>query len=306
MANEQGPVCVSVINMKGGVGKTTIAALLARYATSESPFSHFDSYWDVDWTALKVLAVDLDPQANLSQAFMSDYDYKRFLEDKSPSIVEVFKEYQPPTSDKPSPSPLNIRDAVHSISGWGDSNLDIIPSRFDFSDHLIDSIKPDPRVLARLIASNFQDKDLILIDCAPTESIFTQAAYHASRYILVPVKPEYLATIGFPLLNDSLTKFKHENQGHLIDVIGVVINNSTYQSSNRGGPESERAKGEIRDEAAKNGWYVFERELPLSRGFPKIMRRDFDRIGDAADTFRSFAREFFERLFPGREWGWER
>ena len=243
MANEQGPVCVSVINMKGGVGKTTIAALLARYATSESPFSHFDSYWDLDWTALKVLAIDLDPQANLSQAFMSDYDYKRFLEDKSPSIVEVFKEYQPPTSDKPSPSPLNIRDAVHSISGWRDSNLDIIPSRFDFSDHLIDSIKPDPRVLARLIASNFQDKDLILIDCAPTESIFTQAAYHASRYILVPVKPEYLATIGFPLLNDSLTKFKHENQGHLIDVIGVVINNSTYQSSNRGGPESERAKG---------------------------------------------------------------
>lgn len=299
MVNEQGPVCVSVINMKGGVGKTTIAAMLARYATSERPF---DSYWDLDWTARKVLAIDLDPQANLSQAFMGEPIYRRFIEDKSPSIVEVFKEYQPPTSDKPSPSPLNIRDAVHSVGGWVSNSvggLDIIPSRFDFSDHLIDSIKPDPRVLARLIASNFQDKDLILIDCAPTESIFTQAAYHASRYILVPVKPEYFATIGFPLLNDSLTKFKHENQGHLIDVIGVVINNSTYQSSNRGGPESERAKGEIRDEAAKNGWHVFERESPLSRGFPKIMRRDFDRIGDAAAAFRSFSREFFERLFNG-------
>ena len=298
MANEQGPVCVSVINMKGGVGKTTIAAMLARYATSERPF---DSYWDSDWTARKVLAIDLDPQANLSQAFMGEPVYRRFIEDKSPSIVEVFKEYQPPTSDKPSPSPLNIRDAVHSVGGWVSNSvggLDIIPSRFDFSDHLIDSIKPDPRVLARLIANKFQDKDLILIDCAPTESIFTQAAYHASRYILVPVKPEYFATIGFPLLNDSLTKFKHENQGHLIDVIGVVINNSTYQSSNRGGPESERAKGEIRDEAAKNGWYVFEREIPLSRGFPKIMRRDFDRIGGAT-AFRSFAREFFDRLFNG-------
>ena len=282
MANEQGPVCVSVINMKGGVGKTTIAATLARYAT-ETP------------TSRKVLAIDLDPQANLSQALMGGRAYKGFLENKSPSIVEVFKGYQPPTPDNSSPSPLNIRNAVRTVN----SKLDIIPSRFDFSDHLIDSIKPDPRVLARLIASNFQDKDLILIDCAPTESIFTQAAYHASRYILVPVKPEYFATIGFPLLNDSLAKFKDENRGHLIDVIGVVINNSTYHySGNRGGPEAQRSKKEIRAEAVKNGWHVFESELPFSRGFPKIMRGDFSHIGDAI-LFRDFASEFFARLFNG-------
>ena len=286
MANEQGPVCVSVINMKGGVGKTTIAAMLARYATRRS-------------TPHKVLAIDLDPQANLSQALMGSSAYKGFLENKSPSIVEVFKEYQPPTSDNPSPSPLNIRDAVRTVSIYFSRDIDIIPSRFDFSDHLIDSIKPDPRVLARLIASNFQDKDLILIDCAPTESIFTQAAYHASRYILVPVKPEYFATIGFPLLNDSLAKFKDENRGHLIDVIGVVINNSTYHySGNRGGPEAQRSKKEIRAEAAKNGWHVFESELPLSRGFPKIMRGDFNHIRDAS-LFRHFAGEFFARLFNG-------
>lgn len=210
----------------------------------------------------------------------------------------LIKEYQPPTSDNPSPSPLNIRDAVRTVSVYFSRDIDIIPSRFDFSDHLIDSIKPDPRVLARLIASNFQDKDLILIDCAPTESIFTQAAYHASRYILVPVKPEYFATIGFPLLNDSLAKFKDENRGHLIDVIGVVINNSTYQSSNYGGPEAQRSKKEIRAEAVKNGWHVFAFEIPFSRGFPKIMRGDFNRIGDAS-RFRYFAGEFFARLFNG-------
>ena len=286
MVNKRGPVCVSVINMKGGVGKTTIAAMLALYATRGRPFQSKPSR-----VSRKVLAIDLDPQANLSQALMADTAYRRLLSDRTPSIVEIFKGYQPPTSDKPSPSPLNIRDAVRSVN----SNLDIIPSRFDFSDNLIDSIKPDRQVLARLIASNFQDKDLILIDCAPTESIFTQAAYHASRYILVPVKPEYFATIGFPLLNDSLTKFRNENQGHLIDVIGVVINNSTYQSSNRGGPEAQRSKKEIREEAAKNGWHVFEREIPSSRGFPKIMRGDFSYLRDAED-FQFFAKEFFKKL----------
>ena len=62
------PVVVSVINLKGGVGKTTVAALLARYAAGMS---------------LSVLAVDLDPQANLSQALMTEYDYKQFMDNES-------------------------------------------------------------------------------------------------------------------------------------------------------------------------------------------------------------------------------
>ena len=48
---ESGPICLSVINMKGGVGKTTVAALLARHAARAR--------------GLDVLAIDLDPQANL-------------------------------------------------------------------------------------------------------------------------------------------------------------------------------------------------------------------------------------------------
>ena len=78
-----GPTCISVINMKGGVGKTTIAALLARYASI---------YLD-----LKVLAIDLDPQANLSQAFMRE-GYRKFLNEGWPSIVELFRGHMPPRS----------------------------------------------------------------------------------------------------------------------------------------------------------------------------------------------------------------
>ena len=281
MASE-GPVCVSVINMKGGVGKTTIAALLGRYASLRLD--------------LNVLAIDLDPQANLSQALMRERNYQQFLSNKSPSIVEVFKNYQPPTGGVTSPGPLDISDVVVGNTPLGRRNLQLIPSRFDFSDNLIDSIKPDPQVLARLIVSSFQDKDLIIIDCAPTESIFTQAAYHASRYVLVPVKPEYFATIGFPLLNDSLNAFRSENRGHQIDVIGAVINNSSYHySGNRGGPERDRAIREIRQEAKKSGWHVFKKQIPFSRGFPKRMRGDFTHSGDAI-YFDDFASEFFKKL----------
>lgn len=282
MVRKPDPICISVINMKGGVGKTTIAALLVRYASLKLKRT--------------VLAIDLDPQANLSQVLMGEPRYRKFINDKSPSIVEVFNGYKPPTSTRASSSPLDVGDVVVDDASWGGARLPIIPSRFDFSDTLISSIGTNPRVLANLIAQNFQDKDLIIIDCAPTESIFTQVAYHASRYILVPVRPEYFATIGFPLLNDSLTAFRSKNRGHSIDVIGVVINNSSYHySGNRGGPERQTAMREIKEEANKSGWHIFKKQIPLSRGFPKMMRGDFSHPGDAPQ-YRHFASEFFKRL----------
>lgn len=274
MAEHQGPVCVSVINMKGGVGKTTIASLLARYAFK-----------------FNTLAIDLDPQANLSQSLMGATGYKRFLESGDPSIVEVFNGYQPPTQFTASSSPLDIDDVVYQHR----PNLHLIPSRFDFSDNLTRALRPDPRVLARLIADRFQDKELIIIDCAPTESVFTQAAYHASRYVLVPVKPEFFATIGFPLLNESLETFKASNRGHQIDVIGVVIND-TFDYQAYWAPERITSLEEIRDETEKNGWYVFRNRLRYSRGFPKMMRGDWSYLGDARKIFLEFDQEFFERL----------
>ena len=123
--SSKAPICISVINMKGGVGKTTIAALLGRYASLR--------------LELNVLAIDLDPQANLSQALMKDQEYRLFLSDKSPSIVEVFNNYQPPTPGTPSPSPLSVSDMIIGNTDLGGRNLHLIPSRFDFSDNLVNS-----------------------------------------------------------------------------------------------------------------------------------------------------------------------
>ena len=281
MTSNTGPICISIINMKGGVGKTTVAALLGRYASIT--------------LGLDVLAIDLDPQANLSQAFMQD-SYKQFLDEKWPSIVELFNGYIPPQFRESAPSGVDIDEMLVRDTPLGGANLSLIPSRFDFSDNLIKSVKPNPRILANLIAEKFQGLDVVIIDCAPTESIFTQAAYHASRYVLVPVKPEYFATIGFPLLKDSLDMFQNNNPSHSIDVVGIVINNSTYHySGNSGGPERTRAVRELEAEAERNSWLVFENEIPLSRGFPKMMRGDFSHLGDAR-LFRYFAEEFFEQI----------
>ncbi|HEV2097906.1 MAG TPA: ParA family protein [Stellaceae bacterium] len=278
MPRQRDPIVIAIINMKGGVGKSTIAALLSRYASRDRN--------------LNVLAVDLDPQANLSQAFMGG-NYVNFLKQRRPSIVEIFNGYQPPRGGR-APRPLSPQDVVVT-SRLGADTLQLIPSRFDFSDNLISSLRPDPHILARFLGEHFQHKDLIIIDCAPTESVLTRAAYHASALILVPVKPEYFATIGFPLLQQSLTAFRNENRGHQIDVSGVVINNGHYDGGNNGGPEKRRAMNEIRTEANNNGWLIFEHEIPFSRGFPKLMRGDYSYQGNAWQ-FEYFAKEFLDTL----------
>ena len=283
MSKKQGPICISVINMKGGVGKTTIAALLGRYASIT--------------LNLKVLAVDLDPQANLSQAFMRER-YRNFLDDRMPSIVELFKGHNPPSQLNPSPSPVDIEQIVVKGTPLGGNNLRLIPSRFEFSDNLVNSLKPDTGILAHTIAQQFQDCDIVIIDCAPTESILTRAAYLASRYVLVPVKPEFFATIGFPLLADSIGNFKRSNVNHALDVAGIVINNATYHyGHDRGGPERLRSIIDIEKDAIENGWPILENQIPFSRGFPKIMRGDLSHSGDAGQ-FHFFAQEFFSRIIP--------
>lgn len=280
----KGPVCISVINMKGGVGKTTVAALLGRHASLT--------------LGLDVLAVDLDPQANLSQAFMRDA-YEQFLADQSPSVVELFNGFRPPSSVEPSPTPIELDDVIVRNTPLGGRKLELIPSRFDFSDQLTRALRPDERILANVIAAHFQDVDVVLIDCPPTESILTRVSYQASRYILVPVRPEYFATVGFELLQDSLTDFKSSNRGHAIEVSGVVINNWAYHySGNRGGPETHKSVTDIKSEAQKNGWHVFNNQIPHSRGFPKMMRGVFSYRGDAP-LFRHFADEFFKHIGVG-------
>ncbi|MGY0482891.1 ParA family protein [Endobacter medicaginis] len=269
-----------VINLKGGVGKSTITALLSRYAFNTRKKN--------------VLAIDLDPQANLSQGLMHQ-SYTAFIKGNGGSIVEVFADYMPPAKGGGGAQPLSTDHVTQMILESGDRRLDLIPSRFDFSDALTNAIRPDPRILARFLAKNYKEKDLILIDCSPTESVFTTAAYHASDYVLIPVKPEFFATIGFPLLAESLSNFRRRNKAHSIEVAGVIINNAFYDGGNDGGPEKQRAMEAIAIECKKNDWYIFPRQMYHSRGYPKLMRGDYSHQGDAA-YFPSLAKDLLDHL----------
>ena len=184
---------VSLINMKGGVGKTTLAAQLAHAAANDN---------------LRTLAVDLDPQSNLSHSVMGARAYVKHLQDGRPTVAQIFDEYIPARGVHGSPRPIDLDDVIVKNAGyWRNSNLDLIVARLELSRTLKNPTGKERR-LAKALARISARYDLILIDCAPTESILTDAAYFASRYVIVPVKPEFMATIGLPLLARSIQEFQ--------------------------------------------------------------------------------------------------
>jgi len=266
-------ISVSLINMKGGVGKTTLAAQLAHAAARKD---------------LRTLAVDLDPQANLSQALISPEKYVKHLRDKKPTIVQLFEQYFPPSEASGSPQPVDIHEIILKRPGnWSKPPLNLIPSRLELS-HTLKNPTGKERRLAKALSKVADDYDLILIDCAPTESILTEAAYHASRYALVPVKPEYLATIGLPLLARSIREFTYENADHQLDICGIVFNHSAAYSD---GPEGQKSIREVQAEAKKNGWHVFETHVRYSRSYAKAAREGTP-IGSTSNVRWDVTREF--------------
>lgn len=275
---------LSMINMKGGVGKTTLAMHLAHVADSMN---------------LRTLAVDLDPQSNLSQALMGPKKYVEYLAAKKPTVVQIFDEYVPTNSEGGSPRLLDIKDVVVKKAGyWSDTTLDLIPSRLELSRTLKNPAGKERR-LAKALSQVRKQYDLVIIDCAPTESVLTDAAYFASRYAVVPIKPEFMATIGLPLLARSLQEFKIENEDHEIEIAGLVFNHSSSYSS---GPEGQQSINDVSKVAKENGWRICENQVRYSASYAKSARErtplsqtSYTR-SDVVEGFRALAEEVFELI----------
>lgn len=274
---------VSLINMKGGVGKSTLAVNLAW---------HFAAY--TSWSR-KVLVVDLDPQFNASQYLVGVTRYEGMINDGGPTIWEVFEQHTRTPAGKT--GPFDPHDAVRNVVTFRDGpRLDLLPSRLELALSLKNPGHKE-RLLPKCLDRLQGDYDLILIDCAPTESILTTAAYLSSDYILVPVKPEYLSTIGLPLLVNSMQDFREQYEDHDLELLGIVFNATAGYV-----PEEVRSKREVKALAKKHGWYVFTSEVSYSRSYPKgaregrpIFRTSYARTYQAR-RFKAFAEEFAARI----------
>jgi chromosome partitioning protein len=278
-------VCVSLINMKGGVGKTTLATQVAWYATRQ-----LDK---------KVLLIDLDPQSNASQSVMSPQKYVEYLDLGGLTVADIFEQFTPTGTATGSPKKLDPMKVIHRRVQYDDGSLlDIVPSRLELSWTLRNPTGKET-LLPRFVAHVEDKYDLILIDCSPTDSILTDAAYHCSRYILVPIRAEFLASIGFPLLNRSIAAFRMRHEDKVIEVCGLVFNDFVRKNLKR---EHRLSREDVKAKAAQYKWYVFKNDIPHSDSYFSAARDGMpientkgthDRV---KSEFASFAEEFFSRI----------
>ena len=274
---------ISLINMKGGVGKSTLAVNLAWHFAANS-----------NW-AKRVLLVDLDPQFNASQYLLGVSDYEAILKSNKPTIWDVFEQGTRTPIGQVTFS--NPREVIHAHKHfYRGGTIDLIPSRLELAFSLKNPGRKH-RHLSRLIREVEDEYDLILIDCAPTESVLTVAAYLSSDWLLVPVKPEYLSTIGLPLLVHSMEDFKMEYEDAKLQLAGVVFNAASDYL-----PEEALAKETVRAIAKSNKWHVFEHEVEYSRSYPKgaregkpIFRTSYSRWSKV-HNFKLFAHELAKRV----------
>jgi chromosome partitioning protein len=112
---------IALINMKGGVGKSTLTVNLA---------------WQLSGVVGRdnnVLVVDLDPQFNASQYLLGTVRYKRAVMDHNrPTVWDVFEE-QTRTPGHANPTPLRPADAIVNIATWSTHRLDLLPSRLELT-----------------------------------------------------------------------------------------------------------------------------------------------------------------------------
>lgn len=246
---------IAFVNMKGGVGKSTLAAQFA-----------YEFAIILEWSK-RVLVIDLDPQFNVSQFLLGAITYKsEILNKNAPTTWHIFEQHTH-VPGYPPPAPLKPDSVIYHAKKYSHGGLiDLIPSRLELAFSIRNPSQKE-YLLSQLIASIEKNYDAVLIDCPPTESVFTTAAYLTSDYILVPVKPEYLSSIGLPLLDNSLAEFESNCNRKPPKVAGVVFNFTSDYA-----PEEIRAKKEVKEECEKYGWYLLDKEVPYSKSIAKSAR----------------------------------
>jgi chromosome partitioning protein len=169
---------ISIVNHKGGVGKTSSALSIGAGLAS---------------LGKKILLVDIDAQANLSQSLginAGDNNIYRAM------IGEI---------DLP----------IYEVK----ANLDIVPSHLDLSVAEIALAGEAGRefILKEILEKHIDKYDYILIDCPPSLGLLTVNALVASNSIIIPLETQYLAIQGMKTLLDVIDKVKSRLNKKLSD-----------------------------------------------------------------------------------------
>jgi len=250
---------ISVINQKGGVGKTTtVINLAAGLARQEK----------------KILVIDLDPQGNATTGLgLSN------LESSSETIYGV----------------LNGTKTISEVIKKTDyKNLDIVSSNVDLSGLEAETAGDSERafILKSKLTPYLNDSrgsyDYILIDCPPSLSLITVMALVSSHSLVVPLQTEFFALEGLTQLMKTIERIKVSLNPEL-KIRGILL--TMYDKRNKLSAQVEKeARDYFKDKVYQT---IIPRNVRLSEapshGMPVLI---YDKYCLGSKSYFSFTDEF--------------
>ncbi|TVR09758.1 MAG: hypothetical protein EA385_06455 [Salinarimonadaceae bacterium] len=209
-------IVLSSINLKGGVGKTTIAVNYAAYCSNKGR---------------RVLLCDLDPQANASFGMIGVEGWEQHTASKG-TVADLLGARR----HKSAQGEARGFDDVVISNAW--TNVDLIPSHLDLFTVDLDlaGITAREFQLKKSLKDSLGNYDIVICDCPPNLTLPTQNALAISTNFVVPVSLDYLSVLGIGLLLSRVRSLSED--------LDVSLTNSGIIISRVGRPAKHRAETE--------------------------------------------------------------
>jgi cellulose biosynthesis protein BcsQ len=261
---------VSVINMKGGVGKSTTTVSLAETLAVHQ--------------RRRVLIIDLDPQTNAS-IMVAGPERWNVVREAERTLDFYFESYI--VQQKPKPFKALIETKVSDLKGKPDVALCASAPEFRIVERdMIESfVKRGFQIdmIQKWICERFangiktivNDYDYILIDCPPGISLFAEAALIAADAILVPTIPDYVSRLGLITFRKRALRLINERRGGPSQLLVLATKYEDNFSLHRS--EAQLLKENLRDA-------MFDVRIP--------QHVDVAKAAEWSDTPRSFDQKY--------------
>lgn len=250
---------ISISNIKGGVGKTTTAAVLAVGLAGKG---------------YRVLLIDSDPQTNLTMCFIQEQAGEK------PSLYHVYSN----------------GEAIDNVKVEVKDNLDLVTGDFELCNADMQFTKAGRlKMLKKAIKNIVAEYDFIIIDTPPNLGILSLNAFLASDYVIVPMAVDSFSLKGVRLLKQTLDDVADETEKEL-PVAGILL--TKYNSRTKVSKLLEKSLNSaatlLNTELFKNR---IRQAVVLQES--QIAKEDlFSYAANAkvADDYRGFIDEFTERV----------
>jgi cellulose biosynthesis protein BcsQ len=279
---------IAMVNMKGGVGKTTVTVNLATCLAKNYQ--------------KRVLLIDLDTQINATLSVMPPIHFAALREEKR-TLKSLIQQITKPQNKLYVPIRDIIKRNICDIKG-----LDIIPGDIDLYDDAELAVGiyqkaemyqdkfencweiMEQNLIKTILQPIIHDYDFIIIDFSPGDHLISRSGILASDYYVIPAKAEPLSVVGIGILEGRIRQFKEKNQTK-IDLLGI-----SFTSLGRASKMADSIKNRLKEDFGDNA--LFETEIPMNVSVARAVD-EFKPVvltepkSSGARAFNQLAEEFY-------------